>query len=94
VSQAAQTTTLVIPAMVPTLAPGRIMVPVRITAEALWWSPSEIGRTIAVADIGRATGITSGSQAIGCTEMAKGFGSAATTLCGDIDRAVFGAAIP
>jgi hypothetical protein len=73
--------------MVPTLAPGRIMVPVRITAEALWWLPSEIGRTIAVADIGRATGITSGSQVIGYGGTAKSFGSAATTSCGDIDRA-------
>jgi hypothetical protein len=65
----------------------RIMVVVRITAEALWRWPSGIGRTIAVADIGRATGITSGSQAIGCTGMAKGFGFGATTSCGDIDRA-------
>ena len=80
--------------MVPTLAPGRIMVPVRITAEALWWSPSEIGRTIAVADIGRATGITSGSQAIGCGGMAKSFGSAATTSCGDIDRATWSGGFP
>src|SRR5512132_1082179 len=73
--------------MVPTLAPGRIMALVRIPAEALWWWPSGIDRTIAVPDIGRATGITSGSQAIGCCGMAKGFGSAATTSCGDIDRA-------
>src|SRR2546421_11618885 len=63
------------------------MAPGRITVEAQWWLPSGIGRTIAVADIGRVTGITSGSQAIGRCGMAKGFGSAAITSYGDIDRA-------
>jgi len=63
------------------------MAPDRITAEALWWLPSVTGHTIAVPDIGRVTGIISGSQAIGWCGMANGFGSAAIMSSGDIDRA-------
>ena len=70
------------------------MVAVRIMAEALWWSPSGIGRTIVAPDIGRATGITPGSLDIGCGGMARKFGSGAIMSCGDIDRTAFGAVIP
>jgi hypothetical protein len=54
-------------------------------AEAQWWSPSVIDRTIEVPDIGRATRITSGSLAIGCTEMVRKSGDAVTTSYADID---------
>jgi hypothetical protein len=77
---------MVIPAMVPTPAPGRIMALVRITAEALWWWPSGIGRTTAVRDIGRAIRITPGGKAIGRTETVKESGDPVITSCADIDR--------
>ena len=54
-------------------------------AEAQWWSPSVIDLTIEVLDIGRATRITSGSLAIGCTEMVRKSGDAVTTSYSDID---------
>ena len=85
-SQAAQTTTVVTLGMVPTLAPGRIMALVLITAEVLWWSPSGIDRTTTVRDIGRATRTTCGNLDIGGGGTAKKFGSVATTPSEDIEE--------
>jgi hypothetical protein len=44
-----------------------------------------IRRTTAVRDIGRATRITSGSLAIGCTETVRKSGDAVIASCADID---------
>jgi hypothetical protein len=82
VSQAAQITTLVIQAMVATMARGHIMV------EARWWSRSEIDLIIEVPDIGTAERITSGGQDTGAGGTANMSGSAATTSCADTKNPV------
>jgi hypothetical protein len=79
---------LVIPAMVPTLAPVRIMADLItgvIRVPSLWQSVIAL-ITLVDPDIGRATGITSGSLDIGFIGTGRKCGDAATTLCGDIDR--------